>query len=70
MYTMMNIQRTPVGKGLITHITDVSTLSSVYTHVYCQAALTNKTFTTHITGIGLDITMPELTSFQSLQIME
>jgi hypothetical protein len=67
MDTLMSTESTPLGKGLITYMTDVWTLSSMYTHVFCQATLTNETFITQITGKWIVIIMPECMFFQSPQ---
>ena len=58
------------NKPLFTHITDVRTLSSMYTHVFCQFAPKTETFTTQITEIWIVIVMLELMFFQSLQVLE
>ena len=42
MYMTMSIQSTPLAKEFITHITDIRTLSIMYSHVYSPAALTKK----------------------------
>jgi len=67
METLMSIQSTPLGKGFITHITYVRTLSSMYTVVYCQVTLTTETFTTQNAGIWIVIIVPEHMSFQRIQ---
>jgi hypothetical protein len=70
MDTLMNIQSSPLGKGLITYMTDVWTLSSMYMFLFCQATLRNKTVTTQITGTWIVITMPEHVFFQSPKATE
>jgi hypothetical protein len=57
-------------EGLLTHITDVRTLCRMHTHVFCQATLKTKTFTTQITGIWIVIIMLEHMFFQSIQVTE
>ena len=70
MDSLMSIQSTPLAKGLITYITDVRTLSSMYTVVFCEATPTTETLTTQITGKWIIIIMPEHMFFQSTQLTE
>jgi len=66
----MKIQSTPLAKGVITHITDVRTLSSMYTFMFSQVTLRTKTFTTQNAGIWIVIIVPEHMSFQSHLVTE
>jgi hypothetical protein len=67
---MMALQNTLRNKPFFTHITDVRTLSSMYTVVFSQFALKTETFTTQITGKWIVIIVPEHMLFQTLQVME
>jgi len=70
MDTLLFIQSKLLGKGFFTHITDVRTLSSMYTVVYCEVTLKIETFTTQSAEIWIVIIMPEHTFFQSPQVKE
>jgi hypothetical protein len=49
MYMTVSIQVTPVGKLVITHITDIRTLSSMYVTMSIQPTPVDKGLNTHIT---------------------
>jgi len=70
MDMVIKIQSTPLGKGVITHITDVRTLSSMYTFVFSQVTFKTKTFTTQNKGKWIVIIMPGHMFLQSPQVTE
>ena len=68
MDTLLFIQSKLLGKEFITHNTDVWTLSSMYTVVYCEVTLKIETFTTQTAEIWIVIVTPEHMFFQSPQV--
>jgi len=70
MDTLLFIQSKLLGRGFITHITEVRALSSKYMVGYCEVTLKTETFTTQTAGIWIVIIMPEHMFFQSLQVTE
>jgi hypothetical protein len=66
----MGFQSILLLKGLVTHITDIRTLSSVYAVVSFQATLKTETFATRRTVKWIVIIVPEHMFLERHQIQE
>ena len=70
MNALMSLQSTLLSKGLMTHITEIRVLPTMYTLVHSQSTRNSESFTTEVTTISMLFTVHRKMFLEVTQINE